>query len=77
MSLVVELENLMDGQRKMESRSLATVINHLDGKILLRKGERDLMVNVKTLFEKEMGSSLTFSCLHRWLSGAKPPWPVL
>ena len=55
MSLVVELENLMDGQRKMESRSLATVINHLDGKILLRKGERDLMVNVKTLFEKEMG----------------------
>lgn len=40
-TLVVELEILMDGQRKLEIRSLSTVINHLDGKILLRKGNVD------------------------------------
>jgi hypothetical protein len=35
------MECLIDGQRKLEIRLLSSTMNHLDGKILLRKGNID------------------------------------
>jgi len=52
--LVVETEILLEGQRKAENRVVPHTTNHLDGKIMLRKG-------------KQWGLALLVQCLHKML----------